>query len=692
VPSAPDKRKAALSFELLDDRIRGAVELVSSTDPKPSDPFRGLYVSDDLARTLARTPAAAHVDARLRAAARLLGLNALERAVLGLCAAPEISPHYGRLFSYLHDDVTRKLATPRLVARLLAQDGVAPDDVLACLGHDRPLRRRGAVQIGSGDRLMPLAERPVKVADRLATFLLGVELHDPPTAGRLRRVDLPEYEIGRAEAVQSLAALLRAESLLPIVVVGPDSELVLAAALNSSLVVLQAADVEDADLMREGALVAALEGRRLVFDGVERIEHESRARVLKTLTSLDEQVLICARSTDAVAALGDATALVVEVPRPSFAERKTAWSALSGAEAVADVAAKFRLSIGQIATASEVASLTARARGDELPSPADLDLGGRRASTTRLAELAARLDAAFDWGSIVLPPRQLDILHSISSYLRHRDLVLSDWGYERTVSQSQGLKVLFAGESGTGKTMAAQVLGRDLGLDLFRIDLATTVSKYIGETEKNLDEIFAAADGSNAILFFDEADALFGKRSEVKDSHDRYANIEVAYLLQKMESYPGAVILATNFRENIDEAFLRRLDFVVDFPFPEAEDREAIWRLLLPEGAPLATDIDIPFLANQFKLTGGNIRNVSLAGAFLAADDGGVIEMRHLIRGVALEFGKLGRLTLKSDFERFHELIHPGKGAGNGDAQAAAKPKRTAKAKAKPRSRRTKAG
>jgi hypothetical protein len=686
VPSAPDKRKGALSFELLDARVRGAVELVSSTDPKPSDPFRGLYVSDELARTLARTPAAAHVDARLRGAARLLGLNALETAVLGLCVAPEVSPHYGRLFAYLHDDVTRKLGTPRLVARLLAEDGVVPDDVLACLDHDRLLRRRGAVRIGSSDRLLPLAERPVKVADRLATYLLGVQLHDPPGAGRLRCVELPDHAIGRTETVGSLGALLAAESGLPVLVVGPDAELVLAAALGSPLVVLHAADVEDGDLMRDAALIAALEGRRVVFDGVERIEHESRTRVLETLASLDERVVMCAPSSEAAAVLGDVTALVVEVPRPSFAERKAAWSALSGTDGVSDVAAKFRLSIRQIATASEVASLTARARGDEVPTGADLDLGGRRASTTRLAELAARLDAAFDWGSIVLPPRQLDILHSISSYLRHRDLVLSDWGYERTVSQNQGLKVLFAGESGTGKTMAAQVLGRDLGLDLFRIDLATTVSKYIGETEKNLDEIFAAADGSNAILFFDEADALFGKRSEVKDSHDRYANIEVAYLLQKMETYPGAVILATNFRENIDEAFLRRLDFVVDFPFPEPEDRERIWRLLLPEAAPLGADIDVSFLANQFKLTGGNIRNVSLAGAFLAADDGGVIEMRHLIRGVALEFGKLGRLTLKSDFERFHELIHPGK------PRRAEPPKAKPKAKAPARRKRAKAG
>ncbi len=182
--------------------------------------------------------------------------------------------------------------------------------------------------------------------------------------------------------------------------------------------------------------------------------------------------------------------------------------------------------------------------------------------------------------------------------------MLSEWGYEKAVARTQGMKVLFAGESGTGKTMGAEVLAAELGLELFRVDLATIVSKYIGETEKNLDRIFEAAQGSNAILFFDEADALFGKRSEVSDSHDRYANIEVAYLLQKMEQYPGAVILATNFRRNIDDAFVRRLDFVIDFPFPEAEDRKRIWKLLLPEEAPLDEDVDVKFLAERFKLSG----------------------------------------------------------------------------------------
>jgi SpoVK/Ycf46/Vps4 family AAA+-type ATPase len=192
------------------------------------------------------------------------------------------------------------------------------------------------------------------------------------------------------------------------------------------------------------------------------------------------------------------------------------------------------------------------------------------------------------------------------------------------------------------------------------VDLATVVSKYIGETEKNLSRIFAAAQGSNAILFFDEADALFGKRSEVSDSHDRYANIEVAYLLQEMEAYPGAVILATNFRRNIDDAFVRRLDFVIDFPFPEAGDRRRIWERVLPAEAPKADDIDLSFLAEKFKLSGGAIRNCSLAAAFQAADEDAPIAMRHLIRAVAQEYGKQGRLTLEADFEHFHDIIRVG--------------------------------
>src|SRR5918994_1080459 len=422
--------------------------------------------------------------------------------------------------------------------------------------------------------------------------------------------------------------------------------------------------MEQRDVMADAALTSALEGRPIVFEGLEDLGPADRGRLLRALDERADRAVIAAPSRGAALALGDRTVLLVEAPPPTYAERQQAWTDLTGVQDTRDVAAKFRLSMGQIVEAAEVARLAASSRGEPGPTLADLDLGSRQASSSRLGELASRLPPGYRWVDLVVPERQLELLQSISAYLRHRDRVLSDWGYERSVARTQGLKVLFAGESGTGKTMAAQVLAAELGLEIFRVDLATIVSKYIGETEKNLDRIFNAADGSNAILFFDEADALFGKRSEISDSHDRYANIEVAYLLQRMEAYAGAVILATNFRQNLDEAFLRRLDFVIDFPFPESEDRERIWQLLLPDAAPLDEDIDVPFLAGQFKLSGGSIRNVSLAAAFLAAEEGASISMRHLIKGVALEYGKLGRLTLESDFDRFHELIRPPSGEG----------------------------
>lgn len=320
----------------------------------------------------------------------------------------------------------------------------------------------------------------------------------------------------------------------------------------------------------------------------------------------------------------------------------------------ADVlAAKFRHSAAQIARAARLARLSAAAGGRSEPSRDDLHLGARRASSRQLEQLAVSLPGCEGWEQLVLPERSLALLRSILAYLRHRDVVLGDWGFGANVTGEHGVKVLFYGESGTGKTMAARVLAGELGLELYRIDLATVVSKYIGETEKNLDRLFSAAQDSNAILFFDEADAVFGKRSEVRDAHDRYANIEVAYMLQKMESYDGAVILATNLRSNIDDAFLRRLDLAVEFPFPEIDQRRAIWHTLLPARAPVADDVDLDVLAGKFRLSGGSIRNCSLAAAFLAADDGGTIAMRHLLQAVFAEYLKLGRLTLESDFDRF---------------------------------------
>jgi SpoVK/Ycf46/Vps4 family AAA+-type ATPase len=221
----------------------------------------------------------------------------------------------------------------------------------------------------------------------------------------------------------------------------------------------------------------------------------------------------------------------------------------------------------------------------------------------------------------------------------------------------RGIVALFAGESGTGKTMAAEVLAEALGLDLYTIDLATVVDKYIGETEKNLDRIFAEADSVNAVLFFDEADAIFGKRSEVKDAHDRYANMETAYLLQRLETFDGIAILATNLKANIDEAFARRLDAVVDFPMPDVEHRRKLWDHCLGPGVPRARTLDLDFCARAFELSGGNIKNIAFAASYFAAAGEGTVDMPELMRATAREYRKLGRLCTPSEFGPYYELV-----------------------------------
>jgi SpoVK/Ycf46/Vps4 family AAA+-type ATPase len=318
-------------------------------------------------------------------------------------------------------------------------------------------------------------------------------------------------------------------------------------------------------------------------------------------------------------------------------------------------AQRFRLTPGQIANACGLARSRARwhavadakvqatvPKGIE-PTLDHLQQAARAQSGHALARLARKLTPKYQWTDLILPEDQRSQLQEICLQFRYRTTVYGDWGFDRKLSLGKGLNVLFSGPPGTGKTMAAEVIANALGLDLYKIDLSQVVSKYIGDTEKNLDRIFAAAEDANAILFFDEADALFGKRSEVKDAHDRYANIEVGYLLQKMEEYEGIAILATNLKGHLDEAFVRRMQAIVEFPFPDEDHRRHIWKVVFPGDAPLGEDVDFDRLAREVRLAGGNIKNIGLASAFYAASDGGVIHMSHLLRAVYREHQKLGR-------------------------------------------------
>jgi SpoVK/Ycf46/Vps4 family AAA+-type ATPase len=289
----------------------------------------------------------------------------------------------------------------------------------------------------------------------------------------------------------------------------------------------------------------------------------------------------------------------------------------------------------------------------------DLELACRRHSNQRLNSVAHKITPLYRWDDLVLPADQSKMLREITAQVKHRSLVYEKWGFERKLSLGKGLNVIFAGQSGTGKTMSAEIIAGELRMDLYKIDLSNVVSKYIGETEKNLERIFTEAGESNAILFFDEADSIFGKRSEVKDAHDRYANIETGYLLQKMDEYEGIVILATNLRKNLDEAFVRRMHFVIEYPFPEEEDRYQIWSRVFPKEMPLAESVDLRFMARQFKIAGGNIKNIALTAAFLAASDGSdaVVEMLHLIRATRREFQKMGKLITETDFGMYYKWI-----------------------------------
>ena len=343
------------------------------------------------------------------------------------------------------------------------------------------------------------------------------------------------------------------------------------------------------------------------------------------------------------------TAIALEVGKPTPAEQQTLWAAILGSaapESPALLAGQFNLNLPEIQHIARTA----------LSEPTD----GKRLTHDRLWDaclattrpqldiLAQRLNPKATWDDLVLPDKASGLLHQMVDQMRQRSQVYEEWGFQRKMNRGLGVNALFAGDSGTGKTMAAEVIANDLRLNLYRIDLSAVVSKYIGETEKNLRRLFDAAEDGGAILFFDEADALFGKRSEVKDSHDRYANIEINYLLQRMEAYCGMAILATNLKNVLDKAFLRRLRFLIDFPFPGTAERKPIWQRAFPAGTP--TDgLDYDWLA-RFNLTGGSVHNIALNAAFLAARAGTPVTMPLILNAIRTEFDKLDRPINETEF------------------------------------------
>ncbi|ETW94311.1 MAG: hypothetical protein ETSY2_49980, partial [Candidatus Entotheonella gemina] len=354
--------------------------------------------------------------------------------------------------------------------------------------------------------------------------------------------------------------------------------------------------------------------------------------------------------------------MTLHFPAPDYALRKIIWEqtlqdlpARSNGLTPETLAGKFKFTPGQIQRAVNAAQDAAMVRGDDQSAIGEVELlaGCRAQCNRKLSELAAKVKPAGVWDDLILPPDPLEQLQELCDQFKQRALVYDAWGFNRKIAYGTGLNVLFAGASGTGKTMAAGIIAHALQLELYKIDLSGIVSKYIGETEKNLSQIFHEAETANAILFFDEADALFGKRTEVKDAHDRYANIETSYLLQQMEAYEGLTILATNLRQNIDDAFGRRMQFIIEFPFPDATQRQRIWQRMFPANAPVSPEVDYAFLAQRLEMAGGNIKNIALRAAFYAAQNGTDIGMEHILRSAKREYTHTGKAFFAAEFDTY---------------------------------------
>jgi hypothetical protein len=668
------------------------------------DAYRGLYISDaeadmlstsppllsnDLAvQHVALTTERAEIDARAHrttqqgmvlpcvAVGHVFGLNRTEQDVLLLALAPEVDLRYERLFAYIQDDVTKKRPSVELALRLLCVALADRLDARRMFAPHAPLLRHHLIQLfDDGQRQPPLLARFLKLDERIVTELLGQPAIDPSLAGSVTLMH-PQRQLTDLVLPQQFVVQLRRMSA------AHDDGFVLALQgsygsgrgavaeavcaelgmplLKIDLQQLVASDMEPVACVERVLREALLRGAAILWQGADRLLFDDALVSWRTpwLALLDQYTgcsfLAVEQHWEAHGALRRRYFLCVELPMPSFAERDHLWRLqLNGdapdAATMEALTSTFRLSGGQIRDAVVMARSLARWRGGPITSE-DFYVACRAQSSGKLHSLAHKIVTTYSWNDIVLPVDQLDMLREICVQVRHRRQVLERWGFDQHLAMGKGLNVLFAGPSGTGKTMAADIIASNLGLELYKVDLSTVVSKYIGETEKNLERIFTAAREANAILFFDEADALFGKRSEVKDAHDRYANIEVGYLLQQMEAYDGVVILATNLRKNMDDAFVRRLHVAIDFPFPEEADRLRIWQKVFPREAPLADDVDLQFVAKQFKLSGGNIRNIALLAAYLAAEQGTPIGMRHLVRAIKREYQKLGKLVTEAEF------------------------------------------
>lgn len=599
---------------------------------------------------------------RWRELIRHLGLHAVEAFVLFAAAAPDLDARYAGLYALLHDDTALPFFSADLASRLA---GPAAGKVCAPSSRLRVERLLVPADASAASRCRD------RLALRAHPHIVAFAREETPDGPSLSLLPRLRAEQMRGQ-LADLDVLMAAPGERPVVLLaGTDlpgqREAVrdLLSRLGRPLVMADLPESATIEAFADLQLLARLHraGLLIVAGGGATSRHVARLAsgpVPAFISVADEQAWITALGPDA-------STVTIKDLELSRAARRLQWRDGLGhlglvvqADDLDCVAERHRLGPAEINRA--VLSLRRAAMRCKTTPAIDRDTLIAAASAVRNVDfgpLAARLSGSGDWDDLVVPGRTRDALEDFTGAMARGATVFEDWGFAKVGrGRRGGVTALFTGASGTGKTMAAAMVCQHAAFEAWRIDLSGMVSKYIGETEKNLERVFSAARSGNIALFFDEADAIFGTRSEVKDAHDRYANIETAYLLQRLEEHDGPVILASNIASNIDQAFLRRLDFVIEFPIPDAALRAEIWRRSLPASAPLAADIDIPFLARQFALAGGDIRAATLDAAFRAARLGTDIDMALLLHGVARQMAKHGRVPALAEFGRYRDLVH----------------------------------
>jgi hypothetical protein len=579
-----------------------------------------------------------------------LGLSAFERSILLLCAAMEFATDIARLCAEAQHNPNQPY--PTFALALSCFDAVSWDVVLP----HHPLRHWQLVEIYQSG-VQPLTASPLKADEKIVNYIKGINYLDDrlanvilplnPWSGQAEILALPPSQQNVAAAIARPIEQSRQHKHLPIFqLAGRDRQ-------SKKAIVWQICQNLDLQLYRLPVELLPAHSQELnslarlwqrenqllplaLYIDTQDLDEKAERTLRQFLTRNQGIIFLDIRETGFSL---DLPSLTFDIAKPTAPEQQQTWKmTLKSHEKghATQLANQFNLDC------LEIAKIAQSAATDNNFSSEQLWHNCLASTRPHLDTLAQRLDTKATWDNIILPQEQLDLLHQIADQVRHRSLVYDQWGFRKRMNRGMGVSVMFAGESGTGKTMAAEVIANDLRLNLYRIDLSSVVSKYIGETEKNLRKLFDAAEDGGAILFFDEADALFGKRSEVKDSHDRYANIEINYLLQRIEAYQGLAILATNLKNSLDSAFMRRLRFIVNFSFPSVTERKIMWEKVFPPETP--TDgLNFNQLA-KYNLTGGNISSIAINAAFLAAQAGTPITMDLVMDATKAEFRKMDKL------------------------------------------------